>query len=77
MSAAGGSEAEAGVGAFGQVGTEAVVGAVAGEGGWKLDNQLNADCDACDCDVAACPLSLCPFSSGRKTGAHLSIQIIC
>lgn len=76
MSAAGGSEA--GVEAFGQAGTEAeevavaragteaVVGADVGEGVLKLDNRLNADCDACDCDVAACPLSLCPFSSGRK-----------
>lgn len=75
MSAAGGSESE--VGAFGQAGTEAVVGAVAGEGVSKLDNRLNADCDACDCGVAAFPLSLCPFSSGRKTGAHLSLQMIC
>lgn len=77
MSAAGGSESEPGVGAFGQAGTEAVVGAVAGEGVSKLDNRLNADCDACDCDVAACPLSLCPFSSGGKTGMHLSLQMTC
>lgn len=74
---AGGSES--GVGAFGQAGTEAGVGAVeragteagvgagVGEGVSKMDNQLNADCDACDCDVAACCFWMCPSSSARKT----------
>lgn len=58
---------EAGVGAVERAGTEAGVGAGVGEGVSKMDNQLNADCDACDCDVAACRFWMCPSSSARKT----------
>lgn len=66
---AGQAGTEAAVCAVGQAGTEAVVGAGVGEGVSRLDNRLNADCDACDCDAAACPPWMCPFASARKTRA--------
>lgn len=61
-----GAGTESVVCAVGQAGTEAVMGAGVGEGVSRLDNRLNADCDACDCGVAACPPWMCPFSSAKK-----------